>query len=559
MIDTTWINEREQAIFQVAVNGMIVIDHLGLVESMNPAAAVMFGYAEHEIIGQNVNVLMPEPYRSQHDGYLQAFQQSGIKKIIGIGREVVGLRKNGEMFPMWLAVGVARIRDRPLFVGSIVDITKKKLADLTIEEHLLLARLRAEMGGILVNSSTLEELLQAGTQLLVARLGIAFARIWMFDPETNMLILRVSSGLYTHLDGAHARIPIGAFKIGQIALSRTPHLTNQVIGDPRIPQQQWAKSEGMVAFAGFPLVVEDHLIGVLGMFSRQTLSDNTFKALACIANEWALGISHRQTELALKHAKEAADTANRAKSEFLNMMSHELRTPLTIILGYLPLLIDPLKLPVAKKVMESLANQSESRDHFHRMLEKFSHMAMEMKKSGTHLLTLINDLLDIAKIEAGKIDLTLKPVAVAATVQEIVDSLGLRSEEKGVGMRNLCGPEWIEADELRLRQILINLIGNAIKFTSQGEIVIRSRPLETMVELCVADTGTGLPEHELESIFQCFYQVDQSPTRKAGGTGLGLAVTKRLVELHGGQIHATSRVGEGACFYFTVPAWRQQS
>ncbi len=355
------------AILQSAANAMITIDQDGLISHFNVAAEQLFGYRRQEVEGENVKLLMPEPYRSQHDSYLRRYHETGEARIVGTSREIVACRKDGTEFPILLSVGETQVDDRPLYIGSIEDLTLRK-----------------------------------------------------------------------------------------------------------------------------------------------------------------------QAEQALIEAKEVAERTNRQKSEFLNMMSHELRTPLTVILGYLPLLKQPELLPAPEAIAD---------------------IVEDIDSSGQHLLTLINELLDISKIEAGRMTLRPERIEVSEAVAEVVARLGKSAGDKGIKLGNQVDAGVVEADVVRLRQILINLIGNAIKFTDRGEVNVGSVAKDGMIHISVCDTGRGIPESELDTVFEKFRQLDSSSTRHGGGTGLGLAITKRLVELHGGKVRVSSQVGEGSCFTFTLPIY----
>lgn len=191
------------------------------------------------------------------------------------------------------------------------DITERKEAEKALTERTRLATLSADIGNALNQADTLQEILQRCTQALLQHLDIAFARIWTLNEGKKVLELQASAGLYTHLDGPHSRVPVGQFKIGLIAEERKPHLTNEVIGDPRVSDQEWARREGMVAFAGYPLIVESRLVGVVAMFARQALTEATIQALASVANAIALGIERKQAEAKLKEQTEVVETINR--------------------------------------------------------------------------------------------------------------------------------------------------------------------------------------------------------------------------------------------------------
>ena len=185
-------------------------------------------------------------------------------------------------------------------IGMYMDITERKRAEQELQERAKLAKLEADVGKALTQGRRLAEMLRLCGEAIVRQLDVAFARIWTLNEREQMLELQASAGLYTHLNGPHGRVPVGQFKIGLIAQERKPHLTNQVVGDPRIGDQEWAKREGMVAFAGYPLLVEDRLVGVCAMFARHILPDTILQALASISNNIAVGIERHRSAEALR-------------------------------------------------------------------------------------------------------------------------------------------------------------------------------------------------------------------------------------------------------------------
>ncbi len=756
---------------------------------------------------------------------------------------------------------------QPGIVGILHDITQQKQTEATLRQQVELSALRADIGTALTEAESLADMLQRCAVALNQRLDAVFARIWLLDPEQQVLVLQASAGMYTHLNGQHSRIRVGEFKIGWIAQTRTPHLTNEVIGDPKIPHQDWAKRQGIVAFAGYPLMIKDRLLGVMAIFAQHPLSELTLAEMASISSAIAVGIDRKQaekklraseaslataqrvahvgnwqlevstrkmswseelfyifgrdsnlgepdygeliqhihpddrnlwrqnvkrvlktgkfsqfdcriirpdgsirhieargegvfdsqgkviqavgttlditdrkcSEVALRNmaereralskvlqrmrqsldlsqvfhctteelrtaiqsdrvviyqfnpdwsgqfvaesvasgwtslmiqqadllgiedavteddctvkqlvslndtylqenqggfyqkgvsylcvndiynanfsecyiefleqfqakayitvpifcgsqlwgllatyqndnprqwdeseirmmvqigtqlgfavqqaellqktqqqaqelqkAKETADAANRAKSEFLANMSHELRTPLNAILGFTQLMHHDPDL---------------CQDH-QQYLDIISH-------SGEHLLNLINDILEMSKIEAGRVTLNPNCFDLYRLLHSLEEMLRLKANSKGLELIFECAPnvpQYIITDDKKLRQVLINLLGNAIKFTQRGEVIFRVSSSgkagreKVKINFEVEDTGPGIADEELDCLFEAFSQTEIG-IKSGEGTGLGLPISKQFVQLMGGEIRVKTQVGQGSLFSFYI-------
>ena len=287
------------------------------------------------------------------------------------------------------------------------------------------------------------------------------------------------------------------------------------------------------------------------------LSDGRWTKVAerVMDNGWRVGFRVDITEM--REAREEAERANKAKSEFISILSHELRTPLTIILGYTRVLENLKLFKSTQAIRKTLAEENPSvediREQFENLLTQVSTQASKMHASGEHLLVLINDMLDVSKIEAGKMELFMKDVALGSMIHSVVENMHESATEKGITLSAEADHIQIEADEVRVKQVLINLIGNAIKFTDEGGIAVRCFEGDDTVTIEIEDSGCGISEDRQESIFEAFRQADNSDVRRAGGTGLGLAISLQIVKMHGGMIGVESIPDKGSVFTVTLP------
>ena len=490
--------KRLSTVIDNIVDGIITIDERGLIKSFNPAAKLIFGYSDAEVIGQNVNILMPEPFHNKHNSYLEHYHKTGEKKILGVGsgREVLGLRKDGSTFQMDLAVNEIVFDGVKHFVGIIRDITERKQAELEVKRSESLMRALFELSpvGIALNDFETGDFLELNQSLLkptgYSREEFVNLSYWDITPKDYEI--------------EEAKQLEGLKSTGRYGPYEKEYINNN---GERYP----------VLLNG--MLVEDPSTGKKMIWS--IIEDIT---------------DRKKSELALIQARDNAEQAVQTKSEFLARMSHEIRTPMNGVLGMLGL----------------LQNTELSNDQQHRLTIAQS--------SAQSLLTLINDILDFSKVDAGKMDLEHLDFNLRDMLGEFAEAMGHQAQEKELELvidMKQVNESFVKGDPGRLRQILTNIVGNSIKFTSAGEIVIRTELHAINDQLwkfiChITDTGVGIPEDKISNLFDSFSQVDATTTRKYGGTGLGLAIVKKLCKLMDGDISVSSVPDKGSCFSFDV-------
>ncbi|MFQ5611419.1 MAG: GAF domain-containing protein [Anaerolineae bacterium] len=382
-----------------------------------------------------------------------------------------------------------------------------------------------------------DELLQTVVDLTKTSFGLYHAQVYLLNPEHKTLSLKASAGeVGQQLMARRLAIPLDWEQslVAHAARTRQALILNDVRDSPEfLPSRLLPNTRAEMAV---PMIVGNRVLGVLDVQSDATnrFTAEDVRIQTILAAQIAVALENarrfekeRQTALQLREM-------DRLKSEFLTNMSHELRTPLNSIIGFSEVLLGGLDGDLSENALADVA---------------------AIHTSGQHLLNLINDILDLAKIEAGKMELRRNPLTVAEVMTTIRATANSLIKDKPV---DLIIPDFshlppFNADSIRIKQIVLNLVSNAIKFTDKGYVAINVVQEKSLLIFSVEDTGSGIPRPDLDNIFERFHQVDGSTTRKAGGTGLGLTITRHLVELHGGRIWVESQEGKGSTFYFSIP------
>ncbi|MFI5184546.1 MAG: sensor histidine kinase, partial [Vicinamibacteria bacterium] len=335
-----------------------------------------------------------------------------------------------------------------------------------------------------------------------------------------------------------APIRLGEGAVGRAGRARQPVQIPDILDEATYTGRlrEVAERAGYRALLAVPLLREDHLVGALVLRRRSpgTFPQETIELLQTFAAQSVVAIENARLFLEIEEKSRQLELASKHKSQFLANMSHELRTPMNAVLGYTDLILDNIFGDVPEAIRDTLER---------------------VKTNGQHLLSLINDVLDLSRMEAGQLTLSLADYSMGEIVHAVVSAVESLAAAKKLAFKAIVPADLPpgRGDERRLTQVLLNLAGNAIKFTDAGEVSIEAQAVDGAFLVSVSDTGPGISEADQQKIFEEFQQADSSSTRTKGGSGLGLSISRRIVELHGGRLWVKSALGEGSTFYFTMP------
>ena len=527
-----------RTLFSAMEDVVLVINHEGRYEQIAPTSPSLLVRPPEEMLGKTFHEFLPS---SIADVFLAKVREalSSSEKVtfeyeLPIGDQI-----------LWFLANLTQLDEQRVFWVAR-DITERKRSEEAIRRRNEYLAVSSEIGRLVTSTLDPNTIFARTANLIHDRFGFYHAAIYVMEETGFNAVLKEATGEA----GAEMKKNQHTLRlndksiVSQVATAGVPVVVNNIVEEPSFrpnPLLPETRSE-----AAIPLRIGARIIGVIDIQGRDinAFNEDEISVLQTLADQVAVAIDNaRSFELSQEAVREMREV-DRLKSQFLANMSHELRTPLNSIIGFSRVILKGIDGPVTELMQQDLT---------------------AIYNSGQHLLGLINDILDLAKIEAGKMELAYDEVNISDLVNSVFSTMSGLIKDKPIHMRHAIEPSLpsVKADAIRIRQVMINLLSNAAKFTEEGEIVVnvktyRGSDNKTMVKISVTDTGPGISEKDQEKLFQPFSQVDASPTRKTGGTGLGLSICQQLINMHGGTIWVESEEGKGSTFHFTLPFYHRE-
>jgi PAS domain S-box-containing protein len=529
------IDRSESAVF--------ITDPEGRIQYANPAFEKVYGYSPGETIGKTPRILKSGLVPQEQYKHFWATLLGGGT----VSGEITNKTKDGRLIPI-SGTNTPILNERGEIIGFLAlhqDITERKRFEETLKRRNDYLAASSEIGRLVTSTLDLNTIFTRTVSLISERFGFYYAAIYIIEETGFNAVLREATGeAGEKMKAQRYSIVVGSRSIvGKVAESTEPMLVNDTTVEPLYlanPYLLETRSE-----VGIPLRIGARIVGVIDIQSTEpsAFTEDDLSVLQSLADQVAVAIDNaRSYELSQQLIKDLREV-DQLKSQFLANMSHELRTPLNSIIGFSRVILKGIDGPVSEMQQQDLT---------------------AIYNSGQHLLGLINDILDLARIEAGKMELNFEEVHLGELTTSVMSTAKGLVKEKPIQLiqripQNMLA---VRGDTMRVRQVLLNLISNASKFTDQGSITVEASvqkgvtgKMEALIS--VIDTGPGISIEDQKKLFQAFSQVDGSATRKSGGSGLGLSICANLVQLHGGRIGIQSEVGKGSTFWFTLPLYHQ--
>lgn len=526
-------DERFARIVEIAADAIISMDERGRIVLFNRGAEEIFGYDREQVMGEPLEMLLPERFRSHHGAHVQRFANSDVDaRRMGERREIAGLRSNGREFPAEASISTMRTPDGMLFTVVLRDITDRKKVEET-------QRFLADASAILGRSLDYETTLAGLARLVIPHLA-DWCIVDVLEDDGRLRRLHVA-----HHDDAHDALIQGLCRYPPEPERPDPALTVVETGKPELIERvsdafidaigaddehrRILRTLGIASLLVVPLIARQQTLGTFTLVvtdaARSYTPDDRLLAEE-LGRRAAMAVDNSRL---YRQAREAVA----ARDEVLSVVSHDLGNPLSAV-------------RVSARVLARLLETGRT-DAAGEQLEGMRASVLQMER-------LIRDLLEVRRIESGRLRLVRRPESVVGLVEEAVRSLRSVAEEQDIRLVSCLAadlPETIRVDADRLRQVFSNLIGNALKFTpAAGAVTVGADPAPGVVEFWVEDTGPGLAHTDLAHVFDRYWQARE---RGSHGVGLGLAIAKGMTEAHGGQIRVESELGRGSRFSFVIP------